>query len=152
MLLSRYFEDLSVGDREVTRRRTITEADVVNFANLTWDVYPLHTDEGYAQGTIFKGRIAHGYLVLSFAAALCIPSTPGPLLANYGVDRLRFIGPCRIGDTIYAEQVVIEKEDKGNGSGVVSLDVTVRNQADKELLKLIQKVLVKCRSGEKQEG
>jgi len=146
MLLDKYFEEFEIGETEVTRRRTITEADVVNFANLTWDVNPLHTDEGYAQNTIFKGRIAHGYLVLSYAAALYVPTNPGPLMANYGVDELRFISPCRINDSIYVEQTVTEKEDKGNGTGVVTLKVMIKNQAERDLVTFYQKVLVQSKS------
>ncbi|MDQ0218102.1 dehydratase [Peribacillus cavernae] len=142
MLLSKYFEDIEVGEVEVSRRRTITEADINQFANLTWDIHPLHTDEGYAQSTIFKGRIAHGYLILSYAGALAIPTSPGPLLANYGVDRLRFVRPCRIGDSIFVEQKVVEKEDKQNGMGVVTLELKVKNQAEQDLVLLVQKVLV----------
>jgi 3-hydroxybutyryl-CoA dehydratase len=142
MLLSQYFEDIELGATEISRRRTILESDINQFANLTWDVHPLHTDEGYAQSTPFKGRIAHGYLVLSYAGALAIPTQPGPLLANYGVDRLRFVKPCRIGDSIFVEQTVIEKEDKKNGTGVITLDLKVKNQAEQDLVLLVQKVLV----------
>jgi 3-hydroxybutyryl-CoA dehydratase len=146
MLLSHYFEDIEIGEVEITRRRTILESDINQFANLTWDIHPIHTDKGYAQSTPFKGRIAHGYLVLSFAGALAIPTQPGPLLANYGVDRLRFVRPCRIDDSIFVEQTVIEKEDKNNGTGVITLEVKVKNQAEQDLVLLVQKVLVATRN------
>jgi 3-hydroxybutyryl-CoA dehydratase len=146
MLLSQYFENIEIGQIETSRRRTILESDINQFANLTWDIHPLHTDEGYAQSTPFKGRIAHGYLLLSYAGALAIPTQPGPLLANYGVDRLRFVRPCRIGDSIYVEQKVIEKEDKKNGTGVITLEVKVKNHAEQDLVLLVQKVLVAAKN------
>ena len=74
-LFARYFDDLEVGDSFTTKGRTITEADLVNFAALTWDTYPLHVDAEWASKTMFGERIAHGMLVLSYAAGL-VPMPP----------------------------------------------------------------------------
>ena len=79
-MLARYFDDLEVGDSFTTKGRTITEADLVNFAALTWDTYPLHVDAEWASKTMFGERIAHGMLVLSYAAGL-VPMQPGPIVA-----------------------------------------------------------------------
>ena len=88
-LFARYLDDLDVGDSFTTKGRTITEADLVNFAALTWDTYPLHVDAEWAAKTMFGERIAHGMLVLSYAAGL-VPMQPGPIVAFYGMDKVRF--------------------------------------------------------------
>jgi acyl dehydratase len=97
-----YFEDFKVGDRFVTRARTITEADIVNFAAFSVDWYPLHVDVEYARQTIFGERIAHGMLVLSAASGLT-PLYDWAIIAFYGMDKLRFMSPTKIGDTIHVE-------------------------------------------------
>src|SRR2546426_2562164 len=76
-LFARYFDDIEVGDSFTTKGRTVTEADLVNFAALTWDTYPLHVDAEWASNTMFGERIAHGMLVLSYAAGL-VPDAAGP--------------------------------------------------------------------------
>ena len=91
-LFARYLDDLEVGDSFTTKGRTVTEADIVNFAALTWDTYPLHVDAEWASKTIFGERIAHGMLVLSFAAGL-VPMQPGPIVAFYGMEKVRFFAP-----------------------------------------------------------
>ena len=88
-MLARYLDDLNVGDSFVTKGRTITEADLVDFAALTWDNYPLHVDAEWASKTMFGERIAHGMLVLSYAAGL-VPMQPGPIVAFYGMEKVRF--------------------------------------------------------------
>ena len=98
-LFARYADDLEVGDSFTTKGRTITEADLVNFAALTWDTYPLHVDAEWASKTMFGERIAHGMLVLSYAAGL-VPMEPGPIVAFYGMDKVRFFAPTKIGDTL----------------------------------------------------
>jgi len=83
-LITRYFDDIQVGEKSVTRSRTITEADIVNFASLSGDWYPLHCDAEYAKKSPFGDRIAHGLLILSAASGLT-PLEPGPVLAFYGM-------------------------------------------------------------------
>ena len=130
----RYFEELQIGDSLLTHRRTVTEADIVGFGGLSGDFFYMHFDEIAARESSFGKRIAHGYFVLSAAAGLFVSPAPGPVLANYGLDTLRFIKPVGIGDTIRARLTCKRKTDrnkkdpKGVGQGVVAWDVEVTNQ------------------------
>lgn len=130
----RYFEELRIGESVLTHRRTVTEADIVNFACLTGDNFYMHVDEIAARESQFGQRIAHGYFVLSAAAGMFISPAPGPVLANYGLDSLRFVKPVGIGDTIQARLTCKRKIDhgkksvKGEPQGVVAWDVEVTNQ------------------------
>ncbi|WP_221090001.1 phenylacetic acid degradation bifunctional protein PaaZ [Deinococcus aquaedulcis] len=94
------FDEIQVGDSLLTHRRTVTEADIVNFANVSGDHFYAHVDEIGAREGIFGKRVAHGYFVLSAAAGQFVWPAPGPVLANYGLEGLRFIEPVGIGDTI----------------------------------------------------
>ena len=89
----KYFDELQVGDSYVSPRRTVTDADVVNFAGISGDFFYAHMDEIAAKESIFERRVAHGYFVLSAAAGLFVDPAPGPVLANYGLDTLRFVKP-----------------------------------------------------------
>lgn len=129
----KYFEDLKIGDSLLTHRRTVSEADIVNFGGISGDYFYMHFDEIAAKETQFGKRIAHGYFVLSAAAGLFVSPAPGPVLANYGLDTLRFVKPVGIGDTIQARLTAKRKIDKKKDQGVVAWDVEVRNQ-DAELV------------------
>ena len=95
--------DLHVGDRIVTAKRTVMLDDIEHFAHFTGDTFYAHMDEAAATANpLFNGRVAHGYLIVSFAAGLFVDPTPGPVLANYGVDNLRFLTPVKPGDTLQA--------------------------------------------------
>ena len=146
----KYFEDLQIGDSLLTHRRTVSEADIVNFGGVSGDYFYMHFDEVAAKETQFGKRIAHGYFVLSAAAGLFVSPAPGPVLANYGLDNLRFVAPVAIGDTIRARLTCKRKvdrnrtDDKGVGQGVVAWDVQVTNQHDElvasyDILTLVQK-------------
>ncbi len=137
----KYYEDFNVGDVAVTRARTVTEADIVNFAALTGDWYPLHTDVEYAKKGPFGERIAHGMLVISFAIGL-MPLYEMAIVAFYGMDKLRFTAPTKIGDTIHVELQVMEKQDKGDIGGVVSLKQSVKNQRGESVAIATMKVLI----------
>jgi len=131
----KHFEDLRIGETLVTHRRTVTEADVVNFAGISGDHFYAHTDELAAKDSLFGMRVAHGYFVLSAAAGLFVDPGVGPVLANYGLERLRFVKPVGIGDTIRARLTVKQKTAKdtppgGVPQGVVEWDVEVTNQHD----------------------
>jgi oxepin-CoA hydrolase/3-oxo-5,6-dehydrosuberyl-CoA semialdehyde dehydrogenase len=134
-----YFEDLQIGDSLLTHRRTVSEADIVNFGGLSGDYFYMHFDEIAAKESAFGKRIAHGYFVLAAAAGLFVSPAPGPVLANYGLDTLRFVKPVGIGDTIRARLTCKRKIDRnkkdanGVGQGVVAWDVEVTNQ-DGELV------------------
>jgi len=146
----KYFEDLAVGDSLLTHRRTVSEADIVNFGGISGDFFYMHFDEIAAKDSQFGKRIAHGYFVLSAAAGLFVSPAPGPVLANYGLDNLRFVAPVAIGDTIRARLTCKRKVDRnrtderGIGQGVVAWDVQVTNQNDElvasyDILTLVQK-------------
>ena len=132
----RWFEDLSIGDSLLTHRRTVGEADIVAFGGISGDYFYMHFDEIAAKESPFGKRIAHGYFVLSAAAGLFVSPAPGPVLANYGLDTLRFVKPVGIGDTIRARLTCKRKTDRqkkdanGVGQGVVAWDVEVTNQQD----------------------
>ncbi|MFD1260756.1 phenylacetic acid degradation bifunctional protein PaaZ [Entomomonas asaccharolytica] len=145
-----YFEDLQIGESLLTHRRTVTEADIVNFGCLSGDHFYMHFDEIAAKDSQFGKRIAHGYFVLSAAAGLFVSAAPGPVLANYGLDNLRFVNPVGIGDTIQARLTCKRKIDQGKtspdgtGQGVVAWDVQVTNQHDElvasyDILTLVSK-------------
>ncbi len=146
----KYFEDLKMGDSLLTHRRTVTEADIVSFGGISGDFFYMHFDEIAAKDSQFGKRIAHGYFVLSAAAGLFVSPAPGPVLANYGLDNLRFITPVAIGDTIRARLTCKRKVDRnrtderGVGQGVVAWDVQVTNQNDElvasyDILTLVMK-------------
>jgi oxepin-CoA hydrolase / 3-oxo-5,6-dehydrosuberyl-CoA semialdehyde dehydrogenase len=146
----RHFEDLQIGDSLLTHRRTVTEADIVAFGGVSGDYFYMHFDEVAAKESPFGKRIAHGYFVLSAAAGLFVSPAPGPVLANYGLDTLRFVKPVGIGDTIRARLTAKRKTDrnktdaKGQGQGVVAWDVEVTNQdgllvASYDILTLVAK-------------
>jgi oxepin-CoA hydrolase/3-oxo-5,6-dehydrosuberyl-CoA semialdehyde dehydrogenase len=129
----KYFDELEVGDSLVTARRTVTEADVVNFAGISGDFFYAHMDDIAARDSIFEKRVAHGYFVLSAAAGLFVDPAPGPVLANYGLESLRFVKPVYPGDTIQATLTVKQKTAKEKKpdqppQGVVAWDVEVKNQ------------------------
>ncbi len=93
--------DLAIGDQLVTATRTVTLEDIEHFAAFTGDTFYAHMDEAAAKANpFFDGRVAHGYLIVSFAAGLFVDPAPGPVLANYGVDNLRFLTPVYPGDTL----------------------------------------------------
>lgn len=123
----KYFEDFKVGETVVTRGRTITETDIVAFAALTGDWYPLHSDAEYAKKGPFGERIAHGLLVLSVANGL-LPLYDMAIVAFYGMDKVRFTAPTKIGDTIHVELEVTDTQDKGDLGGVITLKESVKNQ------------------------
>jgi oxepin-CoA hydrolase/3-oxo-5,6-dehydrosuberyl-CoA semialdehyde dehydrogenase len=105
----KYFEELQVGDTVITHKRTVTEADIVGFANLSWDHFYAHTDHTSLEGTLFEKPVAHGYFILSAAAGLLVDPGKGPVLLNYGLDECRFIKPVYAGSTIGVRLTCKEK-------------------------------------------
>lgn len=136
-----YFEDFKEGETFVSRGRTITEADIVNFAMFSGDWYPLHIDKEYAANSPFGERIAHGMLVLSAASGL-MPLTEMAIVAFYGMDKVRFVGPTKIGDTIHVETQVTERQDKGDLGGVVTFQQRIKNQRDEDLALATMKIFI----------
>ena len=93
--------ELRIGDQLVTATREVTLEDIERFADFTGDIFYAHMDEAAAKANpFFDGRVAHGYLIVSFAAGLFVDPAPGPVLANYGVDNLRFLTPVYPGDVL----------------------------------------------------
>ena len=125
---SLYFDDFSVGQKFVTKARTITEADIVNFAGLSWDHYQLHTDAEYAAATPFGRRIAHGLLGVIVHAGLSYELTEKSILALLELT-WQFKGPIYIGDTIHVEQRVKDLQPGSSGDrGVLTFEKKVINQ------------------------
>ena len=107
-----HFEELRVGDTVFTHKHTVTEADIINFANVSGDNFYAHVDATSLDGTIFEQRVAHGYFLLSKAAGLFVDPKKGPVLLNYGVEQARFTKPVYFGTTVGVRFTVKEKIDQ----------------------------------------
>lgn len=132
---SKHFEELEIGDTVITAKRTITESDIVDFANVSWDHFYAHTDVTSLEGTTFEGRVAHGYFVLSAAAGLFVQAKKGPVLLNYGLEECRFTKPVYPGMTIgvrasVKEKVDQETKDDGIAKGIVKFLVDVYDETN----------------------
>ena len=145
--MSLYFEDFALESVSISRTRTITETDIVNFAGLSGDFVELHMSETYAASGPFGRRIAHGTLVFSIAVGLGVQVSQiqDTVIAFYGVDRLRFTGPVFIGDTIHVGKKVISKELKEPGRGLVTFETSVLNQNNDLVVIYSDKVLLRTR-------
>uniref|UniRef100_A0A7C3M9Y4 Dehydratase n=1 Tax=Archaeoglobus fulgidus TaxID=2234 RepID=A0A7C3M9Y4_ARCFL len=141
-----FFEDFEPGMRFETSGKTITEADIVNFAGISGDWNRIHLDEEFAKKTPFGKRIAHGLLTLSITSGLItrLRLTEDSLIAFYGIERLRFTKPVFIGDTIRAIVEVEGKEDKGD-YGVVAFKISTLNQKEEVVMVATFKTAVKKR-------
>ncbi|MCT4371401.1 phenylacetic acid degradation bifunctional protein PaaZ [Yangia mangrovi] len=124
--------ELAIGDQLVTERRVITEEDVEHFAHFTGDTFYAHMDSEAARANpFFDERVAHGYLIASFAAGLFVQPDPGPVLANYGVDNLRFLTPVYFGDSLQVQLTCKQINPReGTVYGEVRWDCRVTNQKD----------------------
>ena len=141
--MTHYYEDFPIGEESTTPGRTITEADIINFAGLTGDWYELHTNVEYASKTRFGQRIAHGALIFSISTALNVRAMPpgNTLIAFYGVDKLRFVKPTFIGDTVRCHNKVLEKVEKDSASGVVASLCEVINQRGEVVISYTSRAL-----------
>ncbi|MEO6113130.1 MAG: phenylacetic acid degradation bifunctional protein PaaZ [Sphingomicrobium sp.] len=123
--------ELAIGDTLRTSARTVTIADIEHFAAFTGDNFYAHMDEEAAKASpIFEGRVAHGYLILSFAAGLFVDPDPGPVLANTGLENLKFLTPLYPDDSMRVELTVRSKSLKSEDTGVVRWAVEIFNQKD----------------------
>jgi oxepin-CoA hydrolase/3-oxo-5,6-dehydrosuberyl-CoA semialdehyde dehydrogenase len=125
-----HWEDIEPGMSLKTHQRTLTDTDIINFANLTWDHFYAHTDITSLDGSIFEKRTAHGYFIISAAAGLFVYPNKGPVAANYGLDSIRFLRPLYHNDTIYVRLTCKEKVDRDvssaeHPSGIVKWHVEV---------------------------
>jgi len=124
------FGELELGKTLITAPRTITLDDIEKFAHFTGDTFYAHMDEeAAAANPFFGGRVAHGYLLLSFAAGLFVDPAPGPVLANYGLDNLRFTKPVKPGDSIQVQLTAKAKTPRNEQYGEVRWQVILTNQA-----------------------
>lgn len=144
----RYWEEFKVGQRFETARRTVEAGDVSRFAGLSGDFNPLHMDAEFARQTPFGERIAHGMLTLSIASGQLnqLGTFDGTTLAFLGMDRVRFTGPVRFGDTIHTEGTVKEvREASSPDRGIVTSEIVVRNQRGEGVLSFEASVLLRRR-------
>lgn len=141
-----YFEDYEVGREIKSSSRTVTEADIVNFAGITGDWNPIHTDEEFAKKSVFGRRVAHGTLTFAIMTGLFarLGIIERTIVAFYGVDRLRFVKPVFIGDTLTAVARIVDKEDRGN-AGMIVMEASVVNQRGEVVLTGTVRFLVKKR-------
>jgi len=142
-----YFDDLKIGDSLETPSRVITLEDIEQFADLTGDKFYAHMDDEAAKASpIFNGRVAHGYLVIAAAAGLFVWPDPGPVLANYGLDNLRFATPTYPGAELRVYLTCKEKSLRaGAGYGEVRWDTQVMNQDDELVAAYDVLTMVACR-------
>ena len=141
-----FLEDYAVGERLVSPGRTITESDIHTFASLSGDWHPLHTDVVYAAASPFGERIAHGMLVLSIGSALIFRLGPHVFLpksfiAFYGMEKVRFVNPTKIGDTLHMECEVAAIEIKDATRGVLVWHGRILNQRGENCAASVTKLL-----------
>lgn len=142
-LVDTYFDDLKVGDSQTTRGRTITEGDIVNWCALTGDWFLLHSDKEYAAKSMFGQRIAPGMMVLAFSGGLGVPPLAKAIIANYGSDRVRYMRPTFIGDTVHAEITVKELSPRDDTTGIATFQWNMHNQKDETVMSSLMKVLLR---------
>jgi 3-hydroxybutyryl-CoA dehydratase len=145
-----YFEDSKVGDRIVSPARTITETDLVQFAALTGDWHPLHTNIEYAKESMFGERIAHGMLILAISSGLLFRTgasavLPNGTIAQWGIDNVRFATPTKIGDTIHLEGEVVRLIEVDRERGLIIANHRVLNHRGDRVITFTSKMLVKRR-------
>ena len=144
-----YWDDIEPGMSLKTHKRTVTDTDIINFANLTWDHFYAHTDITSLKGSIFEKRTAHGYFILAAAAGLFVYPNKGPVAANYGLEECRFLKPIYHNDTIYVRLTCkqkVERDSRGEElpSGIVKWFVEVFDNNDElaavaTILTMVQK-------------
>ena len=142
--LNNYYDDLHIGDWIRSRARTVTEADITLFSGFSGDYHPLHTDEEYARQGPFGKRIAQGCLTLSLATGLefsLMGSDESRILAFYGMDRVRFVKPVFIGDTLHLEGTVTALDEKDESRGVVTIHQEIINQRGETVAVLDKRTL-----------
>ena len=130
-----HWEDIKPGMSLKTHKRTFTDTDIINFANVTWDHFYAHTDITSLDGSIFEKRTAHGYFIISAAAGLFVYPNKGPVAANYGLEECRFLRPLYHNDTVYVRLTCKQKVDRDvasaeHPSGIVKWYVEVFDAED----------------------
>lgn len=134
-----FFEDCRVGEKALSPGRTLTETDIVLFAAFTGDWLPIHTNAEYAKTALFGERIAHGLLVLTVGSALLLRLgefvvLPKAMIALYEVEKVRFVAPAKIGDTIHTESEVVRMTELDQTRGLISIRGEIKNQRNELLV------------------
>lgn len=149
LVLGTWFEDFVVGEMRVSPARTLTEGDVYLFAGLTGDNSQVHTDEEYGKGMLFGGRIAHGLLGLSLIQGLMARTnyTQGTGVASVGWDKIRFVAPIMIGDTLRTYWTIKEKRPSASrpGVGIIVEYIELKNQDGKVVQTAEHAIMMRCR-------
>ena len=141
-MIYEYFEDVKIGDKIVSRGRTITQTDVVLFAMLTGNWEPIHSDAEYAKHTRYKDILVQAGLLYGIAPALLPLPPEGPIIAFYGLDKMRSLKPVFEGDTIHVEREIVGKEEKRPDAGIVNIQMTIKNQRDETVQVSLMKMLI----------
>jgi 3-hydroxybutyryl-CoA dehydratase len=141
-----YFEDFHVGDAITTPARTITETDIVLFAGLSGDWHPMHTDAEHAKQTVYGERIAHGLLTLAISSGLLFRTgergVPSSTVALWGIEKVRFVAPSKIGDTLHVKSEVVQVTAVDSERGLITFQQRVVNQRGETTLTYSSKLLV----------
>ncbi|MFC5825316.1 MaoC family dehydratase [Nonomuraea insulae] len=142
-VIERHFEDYEIGERRQSMGRTVTESDIVLHAGQTGDWFPHHVDAEWCATQPFGARIAHGTLIISIAVGMTAGDI-NPASMSYGYDRIRFVKPVLIGDTITVTAEIVEKRPhpRREDAGFVDEKVTVTNQRGEVVLTLVHLYLV----------
>jgi 3-hydroxybutyryl-CoA dehydratase len=143
-VITGYYEDIELGQKFRSGGRTITEAYVLQFAMLSGDWHPLHTDFEYSRQGPFGAPIAHGMLTLAVTTGLMTLS-PESIQAFYGMDSVRFLRPVSFGDTIMVESEIVDRKPLKGPSGIIGVKVDVINQHKQIVLSMLMKFLVRSR-------
>jgi acyl dehydratase len=142
-----FFDDVAVGQEWTSAGRTVTEADIVNFAGLSGDFNPIHVDDEFAKATPFRQRMAHGLLVLSIGSGLSLTAPPMRTLAFMAIKEWHFRDPVVIGDTLHTWARVQSKEERSRGRrGVITWERKILNQKDKVVQEGVLVTLVEGRA------
>ncbi|WP_297781803.1 MaoC/PaaZ C-terminal domain-containing protein [uncultured Roseovarius sp.] len=133
-MIDRPFGELEVGETRTSRGRTLTETDVVNFCMLTGNWLEIHANTEFAAAALYKTRLVQGTLVFSIVNAL-IPFDSSVVEAFYGVDKLRFLKPSFIGDTVWARSKIIDLKPKKFGAGLATCELLGVNQRKEKIMR-----------------
>ena len=141
-MISLPYGELAIGQRKMSRGRTITETDVVNFCMLTGNWLEIHSNAEFAKHALYGQRLVQGSLVFSIVNAL-LPFDPEVVEAFYGVDRLRFYLPTFIGDTLWSSTEIVELQDRSEGFGIATSRLSGMNQRQETVMSCEFKLLVR---------
>ena len=148
-LLEYYFDELSLGQSELSPRRTITETDVVHWSMFTGDWFPMHSDAIHAAESMFGQRIAAGLMVLAISGGLVVPPSTRSIIANYGNERVRYPAPTFIGDTIQVRVSIIKLEPRDATTGLMDMEWDVLNQNGTIVCNAVFRVLLAIKGASK---